>query len=125
MEPDQDSTSRTDDPSQRGHPALGTSGRQRRIAAGLVVVAALLVGGTTAVAASNDDDGPATSSQAPTSSSMVELMDRMHNSPEAEAMHEQLPPELRAQMEQMHAQMQETMGAMESMMGGEGMGGGN
>ncbi len=122
MEPHSDSTSRTDDASQRGHPTLGTSGRQRGIAAGLVLVVALLVGGTTAVAASNDNDGPATSSQAPMSSSMVELMERMHNSPEAEAMHEQLPPELRTQMEQMHTRMQEMMGAMEPMMGGEGMG---
>ena len=121
MEPESDSTSRTDDASQRAHPTLGTSGRPRGLAAGLVLVVALLVGGTTALAAGRDNDGPATSSRAPTS--MAELMERMHSSPEAEAMHEQLSPELRTQMEQMHTRMQQMTGAMESMMGGEGMGG--
>lgn len=38
----------------------------------------------------------------------------MHESPAAREMHEQLPAELQAQMEQMHNRMMEMMEGMES-----------
>ncbi len=77
-------------------------GRRRRIAVGLVVAAAFSVGAGTAIAA--NDTAPA-----PPTSSMVDVMEQMHESPAAREMHEQLPPELRASMDEMHGQMLEMM----------------
>src|SRR3972149_318816 len=53
-------------------------------------------------------------------------MDAMHDSPVMERLREQMGPELAAQCEEMHAQMQEPGGMMGSdgMMGGAGMVGG-
>lgn len=79
-------------------------GSRRRAAVGLVVAAAFSVGAGTAVAANDTDPAPA-----PPTSSMVDTMDQMHESSAAREMHQQLPPELRASMDEMHTQMLEMM----------------
>lgn len=78
----------------------------RRIVLGLGVAAAFLAAGGTAAAALGDE-GEASGFSS--SSSMRDGMEQMHQSPAAEEMHEQMPPEMRAQMEQMHRQMLEMM----------------
>ncbi len=86
--------------------AAGPVGRgsRRRVAVGLVVVAVFSVGAGTAIAANDTDPAPA-----PPTSSMVDAMEQMHESPAAREMHEQMPPELRASMDEMHGQMLEMM----------------
>lgn len=86
------------------------SGRHhlRRALLGLGVGATVLVGAGTAAAALGDEEAR------PSSSSMMHEMRQMHESPAAREMHEQLPAELRAQMEKMHNQMMEMMEGMES-----------
>jgi hypothetical protein len=79
-------------------------GRRRRIAVGLVVAAAFSAGAGTAIAANDTDPAPV-----PPTSSMVDEMEQMHESPAAREMHQQLPPELRASMDEMHGRMLEMM----------------
>ncbi len=77
-----------------------------RIVLSLGVAAVVLVGAGTADAALDDQEeasGPSSSS------SMMDGMEQMQQSPAAEEMHEQMPPDVRAQMEQMHRQMLEMM----------------
>jgi hypothetical protein len=88
-----------------GAAAAGPVGRgsRRRVAVGLVA-AAFSAGAGTAIAANDTDPAPA-----PPTSSMVDAMEQMHESPAAREMHQQLPPELRASMDEMHTQMLEMM----------------
>lgn len=79
-------------------------GRRRRVAVGLVIAATFSVGAGTAIAANDTDPAPV-----PPTSSMVDAMEQMHESPAAREMHQQLPPELRASMDEMHTQMLEMM----------------
>lgn len=87
------------DPAARRH-------RLGRTMLGLGVAAVVLVGGGTADAALGDEERPLASSS---SSSMMDGMGQMHESPAAREMHERLPADLRAQMEQMHGRMLEMM----------------
>lgn len=86
------------DPAGRRH-------RLGRTMLGLGVAAVVLVGGGTAAALGDEEEPPAR----PSSSSMMNGMRQMHESPAAQEMHEQLPADLRAEMEQMHDQMLEMM----------------
>lgn len=76
----------------------------RRILLGLG--ATVLVGAGTAAAALGDEARPS-------SSSIMHEMRQMHESSAAREMHEQLPAELQAQMEQIHNRMMEMMEGME------------
>lgn len=82
----------------------GRQPRRRSVAVGLVVGAVFGIGVGTAIAATDTDLAPT-----PPTSSMVDEMEQMHESPAAREMHEQLPPELRASMDDMHDQMVEMM----------------
>lgn len=100
--------------------------RARTALAGVGFAGILALGAGTALAANSD---PAPPSPAPASSRAT--MDRMHDSELGRSMRQQLPPELRAQMERMHAGMRElfpSMGDamartnMAAMMGSNGTG---
>jgi hypothetical protein len=99
--------------------------RSTTILATLIV--ALLAMGSVAVAAQRVDAGAA--EDRPTMMDMDMDMDAMHGSAEMRAMHEQMPADLAAQCDAMHAGMAEHMGEgmgqmMPSMMDeamGEGM----
>jgi hypothetical protein len=82
------------------------------VALGAVLVLAFGVGVASGQSADGDGSFPGWSA-----------MDAMHDSPLMERLREQMGPELAAQCEEMHAQMQEQGGMMGSdgMMGGAGM----
>lgn len=92
---------------RRGHAAL----------AGVAFAGVLAIGAGTALAASTEPP-PANPTQAPSTATM----DQMHDSEPCRSMRQQLPPELRAQMDQMHARMRELVPAMGDAMVGSNMG---
>lgn len=88
--------------------------RARTALAGVGFAVILALGAGTALAA-NSDPAP------PIPASSMATMDRMHDSELGRSMRQQLPPELRAQMEQMHAGMREMSPSMGDAMAGSNM----
>ncbi len=112
METNQEPISTTIAPPNGAGPPPRRRFKLGRTATGIAAAAVLVIGASTAVAANTDADN----GESRSSSSIVEQMDQMHESSLAQEMHRQMPPELRAQMDQMHREMREMMGSMHSMM---------
>ena len=90
--------------------------KTRRIVIGGLIALAVLVLLATFAFAANSRQAPATSGST--------AWETMHNSAAMRQMHDQMPAELRAQCDSMHAQMAQMHTNMSGMMGGMGMMGG-